>query len=647
MRALLPVLALFVACQGGKDDSDPVEGALSGCDPLVPELCSLPWPSSYFQVPAETPSGVQNRFFPDSLPINVDLVRVSGAMLDQFDGFSTGTGLAAYFPGASVDNLISHVDLDGYLAADVTTVLINTRTGERVPHFAEIDQTTSKVDEQLFLIRPVVPLDNSTRYVVGIRGVVDGAGALMAASSGFTALRDAAETDDYDLEHRRARFDSEVFPALEAQGFARAELQLAWDFTTVSQDSTLRRVLHMRDDMLSDMPAGGPAFTIDLRTDFDCEAEGTQIGRELRGKLIVPLYTTADTANVFLTVGEDGLPFRNGDATSEFLVRIPCSVLDNPREARVMQYGHGLLGDRLEARTGHLSRFANERGFIVFAQDWKGMSARDYASIALMIAQDPGRFGILPERSQQGLIEKVAGARLVKGALGDHPDLMVGEQRLIDADDVVYYGISQGGIMGSAYMGLTPEITRGVFSVNGGPYSLLLPRSVDFNDFFRIFDVMFDDHRDIALLILALQTPWDVAEPQGWLKVTTENTVPNTPAKQILMQVGIGDAQVTTLGAHIQARAYGAKLLGPATRPVWGVDEVASPYTGSALVEWEYVDGSTEPVVNLPPLKEGDTHECPRREPEAQEQIWHFYETGELVNTCEGPCVSARAGLCD
>lgn len=124
------------------------------------------------------------------------------------------------------------------------------------------------------------------------------------------------------------------------------------------------------------------------------------------------------------------------------------------------------------------------------------------------------------------------------------------------------------------------------------------------------------------------------------------------------MQVAIYDNQVTTLGAHYQARAYDAKLLAPATRPVWGVEEVTAteddPLVGSALVEWRYTDLPGEPVEALPPSSEDpayedqslDPHECPRRQPEAQEQVRHFLETGEIIQTCDGVCESTKAAIC-
>ena len=70
----------------------------------------------------------------------------------------------------------------------------------------------------------------------------------------------------------------------------------------------------------------------------------------------------------------------------------------------------------------------------------------------------------------------------------------------------------------------------------------------------------------------------------------TRDPLPDTPAKDVLLQVAVGDAQVTTLGAHISARMWDAPVLAPQTRPVWGVEEAAPGYSGSALVEWLYVD---------------------------------------------------------
>ena len=119
------------------------------------------------------------------------------------------------------------------------------------------------------------------------------------------------------------------------------------------------------------------------------------------------------------------------------------------------------------------------------------------------------------------------------------------------------------------------------------------------------------------------------------------------PETRILQQVGIGDAQVTTLGAHILARGYDSTNISPANRPVWGVANGEGPVDGNALVEWYYSDGAEEPVTNIPPDKDLDTHECPRREPAAQAQLRDFVETGIVNNYCDGPCEGVRENFCD
>ena len=104
----------------------------------------------------------------------------------------------------------------------------------------------------------------------------------------------------------------------------------------------------------------------------------------------------------------------------------------------------------------------------------------------------------------------------------------------------------------------------------------------------------------------------------------------------MLLQVAVADAQVTTLGAHVMARGYGAALIEEPFRPVWGLETVPSGHEGSALVEFDY--GLEEPVENIPPNAETDPHERPRRDTAGQEQMHRFFETGIVHHTCDGPC---------
>jgi hypothetical protein len=653
---VLAVLSLL-ACNG----DEPIDEVYSGCDATDPSVCALPFPSTYFQVEADTPSGWQVSFGESSLPMNRDGVQVRPDYWNEKDGFSTLTPALAWFDDLSTEGLVGHEDIGAYLDEDVTIVLVNAETGERVPFFAELDisalrRNTDPLDddEQLLTIRPVTPLEHGTRYVVGVRGLVKTSGGSVDVSDGFAALRDgtaytptaASGQQAWDVEGRRAHYDEDIFPVLEAQGFERGELQLAWDFVTVSAENSLGRVMWMRDDA-EERVGGDAAYTITSVEEGDCEAEGATIGKTVYLDVQVPMYTESGDPGTVLTRDGDGMPYYNGDTTAEVMIRVPCSLLADPEPAMVVQYGHGLLGDKGEARTGYLSQMAQDYKWIVVASDWVGMYEDDVSAITLMLVNDLSDFAFLPERSMQGFVQKDVALRLVRGALVDEPELQVEGVSLIDPERVGYYGNSQGGILGGGYVGMSNQIERAVLGVGGMPYAILLSRSADFDPFFMVFEQKYEDYREMSLLITLMQQLWDPAEGAGWAWQMNQAPMDDNPPKDILLQVAIGDAQVTTLGAHIMARAYGATTIAPETRPVYGVAEQEAPYSGSGLVEWYYPDGAEEPIQNKPPDDALDTHECPRREPAAQDQLRDFLEDGVINQYCEGACEGVREGFCD
>jgi hypothetical protein len=169
------------------------------------------------------------------------------------------------------------------------------------------------------------------------------------------------------------------------------------------------------------------------------------------------------------------------------------------------------------------------------------------------------------------------------------------------------------------------------------PFNLILTRSIDFDpEFFTLLRTMYPDNADVAWWLAAIQNLWDEAEGAGYSRVLTSDPLSGTPAKQILIQAGVADAQVTTLAAHVSARAFGAAMIDTPAREIWGLETESSGYTGSGFVEYDW--GGSEPVENTPPSSSGDTHGDVRRSPEAQAQIVTFLETGTVVNYCDGAC---------
>lgn len=639
---------------GGESTTDEEEVVSElGCNPVDPSYCLLPYPSRFHMTEADTPTGLRLDYAMSALPVNNGGVGMDPLYLHEKDGFSTLGTLIFSFADVSLDGVIGHEDLAAYAAPDAKTVLIDAETGERVAHFVELDMTASKPGERMLLAQPATPLRHGKRYVFGVRGLTTTDGEPVRTSAAFRRLRDGVASIDPQVEDQRARYDADVFPVLADAGFAREELQLAWDFVTVSRETSLGRMQWLRADVLDAVGDAGPEYTIKKVTDEDCNVDGTHIGRTIELEMISPRYTTADEPGAVLTRGPDGMPMRVGTTEVGVTVRVPCSLIDQPtpRSGRLVQYGHGLLGGRGEVEGGYLSQLADANGWVLFASDWTGMKSEDTLPIIAALTEDATGFVTVPERSMQGFTEFIAAMRLMSGAFAEDPAVtfMAADNNVysaIDPSKRSYYGNSQGGILGGAYLALSPDIERGVLGVGGMPYVLLLPRSVDFTDFFMLLQSSYDDHRDIMLLIALFQNLWDPGEGAGWAWAMNREPDPEVGPKQVLMQVAIEDHQVTNVGAQIQARAFGAATVAPQTRPVWGLEEKEPGFTGSAYVEWRYSDVPAPPVTNLPPFEGNDPHSCPRKQPEAQEQLRDFLETGVVNQYCEGVCEALQAEVC-
>lgn len=643
--ALIGLTALFAACNG--EEPEPELSDVTGCDPMDTELCALPYPSNYFTVADDsTETGLRVNFWEHSLPGNIDDVPFDPTRWNAFDGFSVSGGLLAWFDDVSLAGTIPLDDLAAYEDADAKTVILNAETGERVPHFVELDMTTDDAGERLLMLRPVERLEFGTRYIVGIRGLEKNSGGSVDVSTAFAATRDGTATTDGDVELRRDHYDANIFPALETAGFARGDLQLAWDFTTASRDSLLGDMMWVRDDALSVIDAG-LTYVIDEIENRDCSSPNN--GRVIEAHIEdFPLYRTADSGGSGLFRDESGAPARNGTRNVPFTVRIPCSAVEDPAPRKIIQYGHGFFGDRGESGTSWLREWSDANEFVIVAANWTGMEEADAPMVAAGLAQSASNFHRLPEGTYQGFAEFMAVLRVATEQLpnDDATKFMENEQLVgsMDGSDFAYYGISQGGILGGAYVGLSPDLDRAVLGVTGGPYSFLTHRSADFEPFFEIIKAKYDDHREINLLIQNFQLVWDAGDNTGWGYDMNRDVPAGYPSKTVLIQNAIGDSQVSTFAGHLQARMYGASTVAPQTRPIFGIDERTAPFTGSAIVEWEYSDLEPEPLENIPANHDTDPHECPRRNEAGQEQVVHFLNTGEVEQFCDGACIDIREG---
>ena len=599
------------------------------CDPLVPTYCGYPFPNNVFTVAdASSASGRRLALSQAAMPPTQDGHRGEPDVFNQRDGFSPGGTVLAHLPGASSTGLVDPLHIGDSLGDDSPTVLLDATTGMRVPHFAELD-VNAPADEASLMIQPAVTLEYGHRYIVGVRGVVDDAGALVSASEAFAALRDGTASDDPAIEERRPLY-LDIFAQLEDAGAPQDSLQLAWDFTVASREDTNGRVLAMRDAALAEV-GDGPTYTI-LEVDDDVSES---IYRRIRGEIEVPLFLDEAGPGGVLLLDDDGVPRVDGVARYGFTIMVPYSAQNAP--APGVLFGHGLFGNRSQVEAAAFGELSNAANLMFVALDWIGMSSEDPALVGLVVQSgNLGEFQTLPDRLQQSLVNFLLATRMLRTSIVDDAALQYEGNPMLDGSTTYYYGGSQGGIMGASYMALATDVTRGVLAVPGQSYNLLLERSVNFDAFADIIDSTYAQSFDRQMLLGLVQLLWDRAEPSGLSRHIVNDTLPGTPSHQVLLLDAIGDHQVSTLGAHVMARTIGVPLLAENPRDVWGLEQVRGP-VDSALVEYDF-GLPPEPLGNEPMREGEDPHGQLTDVPAAVQTATHYFLTGEAVNFCDGAC---------
>ncbi|MGH1342441.1 MAG: hypothetical protein ACRBN8_12855 [Nannocystales bacterium] len=624
------------ATEGGESSSS--GGSTSGgkavvdwpnleCDPLVPAYCGYPFPNNVFTTAdAQAESGRRLALSRAAMPATQAGFQGEPDAFNDRDGFSPGGTLLAHIAGATATGLVSPLNIGDSLGDSSPTVLLDATTGDRVPHFAELD-VHAPPSEASLMIQPAVTLDYTHRYIVGVRGLVDDAGGPVAASEAFAALRDEVASDDEAVESRRPLY-ADIFAQLEDSGVLREQLQLAWDFTVASREDTNGRVLAMRDAALESV-GDGPTYEI---LSVDDNVSGS-IFRRIRGEIEVPLFLDEPGPGGVLVLDENGVPQQNGTARYGFTMIVPYSAQQHA--APGVLFGHGLFGNRSQVEAfGELSNAGN---VIFVGVDWIGMSDEDPALVGLTVQSgNLGNFRTLPDRLQQSLVNFLLVTRMLRTSIVGDEALQFEGAGMLDAEQTYYYGGSQGGIMGASYMALSTDVTRGILGVPGQSYNLLLERSVNFDAFVDIIDSTYAQAYDRQMLLGLVQLLWDRAEPSGLSRHVVTDLLPGTPPHEVLLLDSIGDHQVTTLGAHVMARTIGIPLLAENPREVWGLEQEEGPLS-SALVEFDF-GLPPEPLGNEP-MREGDDPHGALTGVDAASQIaLHYFQTGEITNFCDGVC---------
>ncbi len=624
------------------------------CDLLDTERCLLPFPSNFFTTAdAASDTGRRVSFQPAAMPANASGVGIDPSEWNRNDGFSPNTSLLTYVPGIdeTASELPSFTEPAASLADDSPVVLVDVDTGERVPLWAELDARAAVDSDRLLVIHPLVVLPEGHRFVVGLRNLRDATANPLEPGPVFLAYRDRIRLPD-ELETRRDAME-DAFSALAGAGVERDELYLAWDFTVASTRNLSERMLHIRDEALDLLGDSSPEYSVTEVIDAP-DDEGL-IARQVVGTVIVPNFLTGDggPGNRF-SYGEggpataDALPVQNESIEASFICNIPAVALEpSATGTRVALYGHGLLGSNREVSAGNVRRMAAEHNVLFCATKWAGMSEDDVPN-AVTTLGDVSNFPTMADRLQQGVLNQIVLGRAMLARNGLFVHSSFADIVDLDADELVFDGNSQGGIMGLMLTAVSPDIERAVLGVPGMNYSLLLPRSVDFDDYEAVMRPAYPNDLDRMLIISIMQMLWDRGEGAGYVQHVTADTYDGGAAKQVLLHVALGDHQVTQLSAFVEARALGAAVHVPLAEDGrlltedygFGLDPIDYPGTGSAIVLWD--SGAAEiPLAGVPPRDGVDPHEDPRNDVDARRQKAAFLFDDTLIDVCDGQACTA------
>lgn len=638
------------------------------CDPLDAARCLFPFPSDRFTVAdPSTDTGRRVAFPIEAMPVSRLDKAIDPAEWNRNDGFSPGAKMITVVPGLDLARtgapLITRIA--DSLEPDSPVVLIDADSGERQLVWAEMDP----VAPDLLILRVGKNLRSGGRFIVALRGMRDAAGAPIAAGRAFQLYRDRIPTFLPAFEERRDHME-EVFATLADAGVARQDLFLAWDFTVISKRNVSERMLTMRDDAFGSLGEAAPPFAVTL-VEENPNSDG-RVARRISGSFSMPLYLTgAGAPGSRLLQGPDGLPVRSatGDFSSPFRCILPKAA-SAASPSRLVLYGHGLLGSESEVNAANLRRFSEEHNLTLCATRWHGMSTDDYDYIVGTILGDLSNFPALPDRLHQGILSFLVLGRLMKhpDGLASDPAFQDAEGRpLIDTSDLFYDGNSQGAIAGGGLAAFAQDYTRVVLGVPGMNYSTLLRRSVDFDPFAMLLNVVYGDPYETPLNIALIQMLWDRVETNGHANHLTADTYQGTPPKKVLLHVAFGDHQVANVSAEVEARTIGARIHQPALGPGRHHDEQipddpdneayfgiaplpAGPWDGSAIIVWD--SGTPTPPTGIEPPREPtygrDPHETPRCMPDARVQKSEFLRSdGAVIDVCGGgPCLAVDPPPC-
>jgi len=633
----------------------------------------VPFPSDYYTVPDPSmPSGRRIDFPEAAMPVSSSGTPVDPTSWERNDGFSPGSLILAFVPGLdlSASGIPGSTEVESSLDASSPIVLLDANTMQRLPYWAELDIQDPDPSTRLLVIHPARNLPEGSRVIVALRNLRSASGQPISPSGVFSEILSGARppAGASVAEVALFRHEGHVLSTLGRAGVGRSGLYLAWDFTVESEANLTGWAVHMRNAAFAELGSGVPAYKVTSVVNFTT-AEHPTLSRQVIGTFDVPSFLDepGGPQGSVLNFGKDGLPAQMPGNVQHavFSCLIPRSADPNPsvagepvHPAWPVLYGKGLFSVATELEVPGVRATADRYDLVYCSTNWMGLDGNDEIDDAGII-ENLSKFATIPDRLMQSMIDALFLGRLMsspKGFAANPAFESAGPHQtsLIDTSEpLVYYGNSEGSLMGGAVTALSTQIRRSVLGVPSMDYAILLPRSVDFAPFYIFFDKAYPSKPEQQVILDLLQMLWDRGETDGYAENMTTDPLPGTPPHQVLLQMAFGDHQVANVSTEIEARTIGARVHRPALQPGLSAghpfaDIPSLPegtYEGpAALYVWYDTHVLPPPAGDVAPAAGPDPHDTiPRSLPAAQRQLVTFLETGKVMDVCgSSPCVTTQ-----
>lgn len=574
-------------------------------DPLSSPTLTA-WPDDFYTQPdANSPNQRAVRLDDDNAPWIRDLPPL---LQDVFYGTDGVTGFARQGAAFLTFDGPIGADLAGlYDAPDLGDPLVWLDLSQDSPEPIPFEAVVEDEGQQLRLL-PLRPLRGGALHAVALTASygLEGGGCV-APTDRQIELLSAESPDDVDDLWRPTAEGYRTL--LDRTGWRPDDLSHLTVFTTQDATPGLRA---LADALRAESPSWAePPVCQEPRDDGRVRCDGRA---------------------TLLDARDDDGAVRNGDAPTpwELDVILWLPEVRGPSTPLTL-YGHGINGRASDGNGRVADRLVGDLGHVQVAADAlahgdhptrrsSGLEALTFLGI------DLGAGRLDPRQLQGNFLQTVLDRIQLLHLLRQDPDLTGDGLPDFDPNQIGYWGVSLGGLLGPGLLALSDDVDAAVLSVAGGSLIDFALGSEQVALITPLLTELAGTEANLQRLLSVAQSAVDAADPAVLAAHVLNDRLGSDPVgPHLLLPVSPFDGTVPPSTGKALARGFPLPHLGPVVSAVPPLDEQALPTSAN-------VDGVTAGYVQLDrhTTRDGEVepsdHELPFR-PEAYHQLLAFFRT--------------------